>query len=125
MINYTRQVGNEAEAHLCYVAQRMGWNLARPYAVDLSYDFAIKRPEDKTWKKVQVKVSAPKRTGANSSVDIRKGKGRSYKPEDFDFLYAYDPATLKAWLIPHKSLSAVRCEFTPSNSPYNKYEVYY
>ena len=125
MLNYARQVGNESESFLCYVSQRLGWGLSRPYTTDLSYDFAIKRSADKKWQKIQVKTSAPKRRKAKASVDIRKNKGRRYSRNDFDFLFAYDPATLRAWLIPHGVLRRVKCEITPTMDIFNRYEVFY
>ena len=125
MVNYTRRVGNESEAHLCYVAQRLGWDLARPYQVDASYDFAIRLPGKKRFCKVQVKTSAPKRASANSSVDIRKGKNRRYTPTDCDAFYAYDPATQRAWLIPYRRLEEIACEFTPTKPEWDRYEVHY
>jgi len=125
MINYARRVGQEAEAHFCYVAQRLGFDLTRPYADSDSHDFAVRLPDRKRYVKVQVKVSAPKRRGCNSSVDIRKGGNKPYKDSDYDYLYAYDPATLKAWLIPKKKLSGVSCEFNPDRAQWNKYELHY
>ena len=124
-LNYTRQVGNESESFLCYISQRLGWGLSLPYATDLSYDFAIKRPGDRQWQKIQVKTSAPKRKKAGASVDIRKNNGKKYKKEDFDFLFAYNPKTLQAWMIPHWKLYKVRCEITPTLPKFNRYEVFY
>lgn len=125
MINYSQRVGNESEAHLCYVAQRLGWDLARPYAVDESYDFAIRLPGKKKFNKVQVKTMAPKRAGARASVDIRKAKNRRYKESEIDSIYAYNPATLKAYLIPYKKLRGVACEFSPDRVEWSKYEIQY
>jgi hypothetical protein len=125
MINYTARVGMESEAHLCWVAQRLGWELARPYSNNDSHDFAVRLPGRKRHAKVQVKTSAPKRANAGPSVDIRKNGNKPYKDSDYDYLYAYDPATLKAWLIPKKKLSGVACEFSPDMPQWNKYEVHY
>ena len=125
MIDYTARVGMESEAHLCWVAQRLGWELARPYSNSDSHDFAVRLPGRKRHAKVQVKTSAPKRAKANPSVDIRKSGNKPYKDSDYDYLYAYDPATLKAWLIPKKKLSHIACEFCPDTVQWNKYQVHY
>lgn len=124
-VNYSRRVGMESEAHFCWVAQRLGWDLARPYSNSDSHDFAVRLPHRKRHVKVQVKTSAPKRAASNASVDIRKGKNQPYKDSDFDYLYAYDPATLKAWLIPHRELKKVACEFCPDMPQWNKYQIHY
>lgn len=119
------RLGREGETFFCFLSQRMGWQLARPDAVEASYDLAIKRQKDRKWRQVQIKVSAPKRTGSGSSVDIRRTGNKSYKRTDYDLLGVYDPATLRAWLIPYDKLSHVACEFTPSKPEFDKYEVHY
>lgn len=124
-VNYSRRVGMESEAHFCWVATRLNWDLARPYCNSDSHDFAVRLPGRKRHVKVQVKTSAPKRRGNNSSVDIRKNGNKSYKSSDYDYLYAFDPATLKAWLIPHKKLLGVACEFNPNMPQWDKYEIHY
>ena len=122
---YAQRVGSESESFLCFVAQRLGWGLSRPYATDLAYDFAIKRPDDKTWKKVQVKTSAPKRRGARSSVDLRKVGNRQYLKTDYDLMGAYCPATNRLWLIPKKSILEYRAEIIPEMTKFDKYQVHW
>ncbi len=122
---YAQRVGSESEAFLCFVSQRLGWGLSRPYATDLAYDFAIKRPSDRSWKKIQVKTNAPKRKNAKSSVDLRKVNNQQYSDKDYDMLAAYCPATTRLWLIPKKAIKNYRAEIIPESKQFNKYQVHW
>lgn len=121
----SHRLGREGESFIYYLGQRLGWQVSLPAAVEASYDLAIKRPTDRKWKQVQVKVSSPKRKSRPASVDVRKGNNKAYLDSDYDLLAVYDPATLKVWLIPHKKIEHVACEFRPDMPQWSKYEVHY